>query len=62
MQVKIVKGTSKKGNQYEAIRVSIGEYESLLFPTRAELAYIKGLIRDKSHQEFSDELEDFDNA
>lgn len=44
MQVKIISGTSKKGNPYTAIKVTVGEYEGVLFPTRAEIAYIKDYL------------------
>lgn len=47
MQVKIINGTSKKGTPYSAIKVTIGEYEGLLFPSRAEVAYIKQYMADK---------------
>lgn len=55
MQVKIVNGTSKKGTPYSAIKVTIGEYEGLLFPTRAEIAYIKQQFKNTSHKDFADE-------
>ena len=44
MQVKIINGTSKKGNSYSAIKVTVGEYEGMLFPTKAEIAYIKDYL------------------
>lgn len=59
MDVKIVKGTSKAGREYECIQVKIGEYETRVFPSRAEIAYIKGLLRDKAHKEFQED-EDVD--
>lgn len=59
MQVKIINGTSKKGIPYEAIKVSIGEYEGILFPSRAELAYLKDLLRKNAHKDFKgDDLAD----
>lgn len=51
MQVKIINGTSKKGKPYQAIKISIGEYEALVFPTRAELAYIKTLLAERKQNE-----------
>lgn len=52
MQVKVVNGTSKNGKSYSAIQVTIGEYEARLFPSRAEMAYIKSYISEKSHKDF----------
>lgn len=45
MQVEIINLTSKKtGKPFTAIRVEVGEYQGLLFPTRAEIAYIKDYL------------------
>lgn len=52
MQVKVINGISKSGKNYSALQVTIGEYEARLFPTRAEMAYIKSFIRDNAHKDF----------
>lgn len=46
MNIDIVSGKSKKtGKEYEAVRVQIGDWSSLLFPrTRFEMEYIKRVI------------------
>lgn len=44
--VELYKGKSKKsGNDFEAVKVSIGEWSSLIFPRSAfELNYIKKVL------------------
>lgn len=44
--VELVKGKSKKsGNDYEAIKLSIGEWNTLIFPRSSfELSYIKKIL------------------
>lgn len=42
MNYEIYQGTSKAGKPYEALRIKIGDWETLVFPrTRFEMAYIK---------------------
>ncbi|MBR0488321.1 hypothetical protein IJJ39_01440 [Candidatus Saccharibacteria bacterium] len=63
MQVKIVRGQSKKGNQWEALQISVGEYKSpLIFPTKIEMMYIKDYMRDKAHKDFKGDDLDADEA
>lgn len=52
MNYEIYQGTSKKGNKYEAIKIKIGEYQALLFPTKIEMMYIKTILRKNAHQDF----------
>lgn len=63
MQVKLVTGTSKKGNQWEAIQVVVGEYKSpLIFPTPIELMYIKDYVKANAHKDFKgDDLYDVES-
>lgn len=42
--VEIINGTSKKGNQYKALKVTIGEYETLVFPSKFEMKYIESVL------------------
>lgn len=59
MNYEIYKGTSKKGKEYEALRIKIGEYQGMLFPTKIEMMYIKQFLRKQAHQDFKgDDLED----
>lgn len=44
VKVDVVKGTSKKGNTYEAVKLTIGEYETLIFPSKFEMKYIKDVL------------------
>lgn len=48
MNIEIVTGQSKKtGNPYKAVKVSIGEWSSLVFPRSAfEMKYIEAYIHD----------------
>lgn len=56
MQVKIFKGKSKKsGKEFEALQIKIGEYSTLIFPTKIEMLYIKEQLRAQAHDEFQDE-------
>ena len=45
VNIYIKEGTSKKGNQYECLAVQIGDYETLIFPSKVELAYIKSCLQ-----------------
>lgn len=56
MKVELYNIKSKKtGNDIECLKVTIGVYESLLFPSKAELEYIKTQIRSNAHQEFQED-------
>lgn len=52
MNYEIYKGTSKKGKEYEALRIKIGEYQALLFPTKIEMMYIKQVLKKQAHKDF----------
>lgn len=55
INVTIYKGKSKKGSDFEALRLKIGEYETLIFPTKIEMIYIKNLIEKNAHKEFKED-------
>lgn len=51
-------GKTKKGKDFEAVKVKIGEYETLLFPTKIEMLYIKSFLEKEAHKDFKgDDLE-----
>lgn len=52
MQATIYSGKSKKGKDYEGLRIKIGEYETLIFPTKIELLYIKSFLKQQAHKDF----------
>lgn len=60
MQLKQIKGTSKKtGKEFVGYYVAIGEYRTpLFFPSKIEVMYIKNYLRDESHKDFKGD--DFD--
>ena len=58
INVSILTGKSKKGNEFQALKVRVGEYEGLLFPTKIELLYLKNLLEKKAHNDFKGEDED----
>lgn len=47
--------SKKTGNNIECLKITLGVYETLVFPSRAELEYIKGQIRNDARQAFQDE-------
>lgn len=47
--IEIYQGTSKKGKQFEALKISIGRYSALLFPTPVEMFYIKSLLKKENN-------------
>lgn len=47
--------SKKTGNDIPCLKVSIGVYEALLFPSKAELEYLKGVIRSSAHAEFQED-------
>lgn len=55
INVTIYKGKSKKGSDFEALKVKIGEYETLIFPTKIEMIYIKNIIEDDAHKKFKED-------
>lgn len=45
--VEVVTGQSKKGNTYEAIKLTIGDWDTLVFPrSQFEMNYIKEVLSD----------------
>lgn len=54
MNYEIYKGTSKKGKEYEALKIKIGEYQGFLFPSKIEMMYIKTVLAKKARKEFKD--------
>ena len=61
MNCSIYTGHSKSGKEFMALRVTIGEYETLVFPSRAELAYIKAYLATQAHQDFKGDDLDVDS-
>lgn len=55
MQYSIETIKSKKGQTYECLKIKIGEYEKLLFPTKIEMIYLKHLIEKEAHADFQGE-------
>lgn len=54
MNYEIYEGTSKKGKKYQALRIKIGEYQTMVFPTKIEMMYIKSVLRKQAQKEFKD--------
>ena len=52
MQATIINAKTKKGKDYTALKIKIGEYETLLFPTKIELLYLKKYIEKQAHEDF----------
>lgn len=52
MEISVVNGKSKKtGKDYEAVKVVIGDYETLIFPTKFEMKYIKEYIEENGSED-----------
>lgn len=47
--------SKKTGNDIECLKISLGVYETLVFPSKAEMEYIKGILRNDARQAFQDE-------
>ena len=62
MQLKEIKGTSKKtGKEYTGYVVQIGEYSTpMFFPSKVELIYIKEQIKKQAHYDFKGDDLDVD--
>ena len=58
INVSILSGKSKKGNDFQALKVKVGEYEGLLFPTKIEMLYLKNFLEKKAHSDFKGDDED----
>lgn len=50
--------SKKTGQDVPCVKVTIGVYESLLFPSKAELEYIKTYLRTSAREDFQKELSD----
>lgn len=48
MQYNIIKGKSKNGKDYEALEIVVGEYRKLIFMSKIEMMYIKGILNGES--------------
>lgn len=44
VSVEIIDGVSKKGKAYQCLQLTIGEYETRIFPTKFEMKYIQGVL------------------
>lgn len=42
--------TSKSGRDY--LKITIAEYEAFVFPSRAEVAYLRSISEDDAHNDF----------
>lgn len=40
----LVSGVSKKGNSYNALKVEVGDYSALLFPSQFEMKYLQTVL------------------
>lgn len=49
--------SKKTGNDIPCLKVTIGVYETLIFPSKAELEYIKNLLRGQAHKDFQEDEE-----
>lgn len=48
VNLEIHEGVGKESNKpYKCLKVTIGEYETLIFPTKIELRYIKQVLNDE---------------
>lgn len=45
--------TAKTGRKY--LKITIEEYEAFLFPSKAEMAYLTSITREKAHVDFLDD-------
>lgn len=62
MEYEIYKGVSKKGKDYEALRIKIGEYNTMIFPNKIEMLYIKTYLRKNAHRDFKGDDLDVDSG
>lgn len=47
LAIKLFSGKSKKGNEYTAVKVCIGDWEGMIFPrTTFEMNYIKQILQE----------------
>lgn len=46
--------SKKTGNDIECLKISLGVYETLVFPSKAEMEYIKGIIRNNARKNFQE--------
>lgn len=58
MNYEIYKGTSKKGKAYEALKIKIGDYQAMIFPTKIEMMYIKSVLRKQAQKDFKQGTDD----
>lgn len=55
MECSIYKGKTKKEKKdFECLKIKIGEYETLIFPTKIEMIYIKHILEENAHKEFQE--------
>lgn len=52
MNCSIYNFKSKKGKDVSALRIVIGEYETLVFPNKIELLYLKEYLENEAHKDF----------
>lgn len=56
--ISIYTGKTKAGKDFTALKVSVGVYTTLVFPSPAEMEYIKAKLTEMAHNDFQDGLED----
>lgn len=55
--------SKKTGQDFEALELTIGEYTTILFPTKIEKFYLKQYLKEKAQQDFKgEELKDVDSS
>ena len=52
IKAEIYKGKTKAGKDYKAIKITVGVFTKLIFPTAAEMAYVEQYLTDKAYDEF----------
>lgn len=51
--IKKLTGTNKKGKEYKAYVIRLGDYETpMLFPTKLECSYLDDFIGEDAHEDF----------
>lgn len=55
VNISIFNGTSKKGVPFRALKIVVGEYSTLIFPTKIEMIYIESILNHKAQTEFKNE-------
>ena len=54
MNCTIYHGKNKKGKDYTGLRIKIGEFETMIFPTKIEMLYLQHYLEEQAHKEFKE--------